>query len=80
MIIMKRIEILGTGCPKCKKSAEVVQKVIDEMGVEAEVKKVEDLNEITSRGVMTTPAVSVEGDVKISGKVPSEEDVRSWFE
>lgn len=77
---MKRIEILGTGCPKCKKSAEVVQKVIDEMGVEAEVKKVEDLNEITSRGVMTTPAVSVEGDVKISGKVPSEEDVRSWFE
>ncbi|MFW5786805.1 MAG: thioredoxin family protein [Halanaerobiales bacterium] len=77
---MKEIEILGTGCPKCKKSAEVVQKVIDEMGVEAEVKKVEDLNEITSRGVMTTPAVSVEGDVKISGKVPSEEDVRSWFE
>lgn len=76
---MKKIEILGTGCPKCQESTEIVKAVVEELGVDAEVKKVEEVDEIAKRGVLSTPAVAVDGDVKVTGKIPSEEEVRSWF-
>lgn len=77
---MKKIEVLGTGCVKCKKTAELIEKEIKKMGVDAEVVKVEDIDEIVSRGIMMTPAVIVDGEKKISGKIPSAREIKSWLE
>jgi len=71
-----KIEILGPGCPKCKKTAENAQKAVRELGIEADVVKVEKLNEIARYGVLITPALVVDGELKLSGKVPSVEDVK----
>jgi len=71
-----KIEILGTGCPKCKATEKVVRKVVEELGRDVEVVKVEDLQEIVNRGVMMTPAVVVDGDVKIVGHVPSTDEIK----
>jgi small redox-active disulfide protein 2 len=71
-----KIEILGTGCPKCKATEKNVRKAIEELGTHADVEKVEDMQEIINRGVMMTPAVVVDGDVKISGKVPSTDEIK----
>ena len=72
-----KIEILGTGCPKCKKTEKIVQEVVKETGSNAEVVKIEDLQQIINRGVMMTPAVVVDGDVKIVGHVPSKDEIRN---
>ena len=74
-----KIEILGTGCAKCKKTKEAIEKVLKENGKEAEVVKVEDFETILNYGVMITPAVVVDGEVKIAGKVPTEEDIKEWI-
>jgi small redox-active disulfide protein 2 len=73
---MKKIEILGTGCPKCKKLAEETQMAAYEMGLECNIVKVTDIREITAFGVMMTPALVVDGQVKVSGKVPSREEIK----
>lgn len=75
-----KIEIMGTGCPKCKKLNEEVQRAVKESGIEAEVVKVEDINEIMKRGVMLTPAVSVNGEVKSSGRIPGINEIKKWLE
>jgi small redox-active disulfide protein 2 len=74
-----KIEILGTGCPKCKATEKVVRKVVEELGKDIEVVKVEDLQEIVNRGVMMTPAVAVDGEVKIVGHVPSIDEIKKLF-
>ena len=71
-----KIEILGTGCPKCKATEKVVRKVVEELGKDVEVVKVEDLQEIVDRGVMMTPAIVVDGEVKIVGHIPSIDEVK----
>ena len=72
---MKKIQILGTGCPKCKKLAENVEAAAKELGIEFEIEKVTDINEIMKFGVMMTPALVVDGDVKVVGKVPSTDEI-----
>ena len=74
-----KIEILGTGCPKCKMLTELAEKAVKESGVQAEVVKVHDLEEIMNYGVMITPALVIDGVVKIAGKVPSKEDIIKWI-
>lgn len=74
-----KIEILGAGCSQCRKVAENAQQAIREIGIEADIVKVEKLNEIARYGVVMTPALVVNGEVKISGRVPSVEEVRSLF-
>ena len=74
-----RIEVLGTGCPKCRATVVNVQKAIAESGVAAEVVKVEDLTEIVSRGVMMTPALVIDGQVKVVGKVPTADEIKKWL-
>ena len=74
-----KIQILGTGCPKCKKVAEVAEKAVKELGVEAEVVKITDINEIMNFGVMMTPALAIDGDVKVSGKMPRLDEVKKWI-
>lgn len=71
-----KIEILGTGCPKCKATEKIVRQVVNELGKDVEVVKVEDLQQIVDRGVMMTPAVAVDGEVKIVGHVPSAEEIK----
>jgi small redox-active disulfide protein 2 len=73
---MKKLQILGVGCPKCRKTAEVVEEVANSLGIEYELEKVTDVNEITKFGVMMTPAFAVDGEVKVVGKVPSAEEVK----
>lgn len=74
-----KIEILGTGCAKCNKTKGVVEKAVSQSGVEAEIVKVEDFDKIIAYGVMITPAVVVDGEVKIAGKVPGVDDVVKWI-
>jgi small redox-active disulfide protein 2 len=71
-----KIQILGTGCPKCEKTTKVVKEVVEELGLEAEIEKVTDLNEIMTFNVMSTPAVVIDGQVKIAGRVPSARALR----
>lgn len=70
-----KIEILGTGCPKCRRTVEVVRQAVAQAGVDATIHKVEDMREIMKFRVMATPAVAVDGQVRISGKVPSVEEI-----
>ena len=72
-----KVEILGTGCPKCKKLYENTQAAVKELGRDdVEVVKIEDIGEITARGVMMTPALSVDGQVKSVGKVIGPNDIK----
>jgi small redox-active disulfide protein 2 len=71
-----KIEVLGTGCPKCRKTYENAEKAIKETGVEAELVKVYDSIEIAKRGVFETPALAIDGAVKIAGRVPSVEEIK----
>ncbi len=75
-----KIEILGTGCPKCKKTKELTQEVIKELGISADIMEVKDINQIIDYGVMVTPALVIEGEIKVAGKVPSKEEIRKWIE
>lgn len=76
---MVKIQVLGTGCPKCKKMAEVAESAAVEMGMEFELEKVTDLNQIMSFGVMMTPALVVNGEVKVAGKVPSKSQMTEYI-
>ncbi len=71
-----KIEILGTGCSKCQQTEKIVRRAVEETGVTVDIMKIEDLQDIIDRGVMMTPAVVVDGDVKIMGHVPSVEEVK----
>lgn len=77
---MKKIQILGTGCPKCKKLAENAEAAIKNLGVECEIEKVTKINEIMKFGVMMTPALAVDGEVKVVGKVASPDEIKGMLE
>jgi len=74
-----KIEILGTGCPKCKAATANAEAAAAQLGVAAEIVKVQDLAEIASRGVMMTPAVAIDGEIKAVGKVPTVDEIKSWL-
>jgi small redox-active disulfide protein 2 len=74
-----KIEILGTGCAKCQQLEEMVQSLVVEAGIEAEISKVQDISKILSYGVLTTPGLVINGDVKAAGKIPSAEQIKSWL-
>ncbi len=71
----KIIKILGTGCPKCKTTTAIVQEVIKENNIEAQVVKVEDIMEIMKYDVLSTPAVVIDEVIAIKGRVPSKEEL-----
>jgi small redox-active disulfide protein 2 len=73
---MRKLQILGTGCPKCRKLAESAESAAKALGIEYEIEKITDINEIMAFGVMMTPALAVDGEVKVVGKVPSAEEIR----
>jgi small redox-active disulfide protein 2 len=74
---MIKIQILGTGCPKCKKLAENAESAAKDLGIEYELDKVTQINDIMAMGVMMTPALAIDGQVKVTGKVLSIEDIRA---
>lgn len=76
---MQKLQILGTGCPKCRKLAENVEAAARELGIEYELVKVTDINEIMGFGAMMTPALAVDGEVKVAGKVPSVEEIKNML-
>ena len=76
---MKKIQILGTGCPKCRQLAENAEAAAKTLGIEYELEKVTDINDITKFGVMLTPGLAVDGEVKLSGKVASPEDIMAML-
>jgi len=74
---MKLIQVLGTGCAKCTKLKENAEQAVEELGVEAMIEKVEDINVITGFGVMMTPALVIDGEVKLVGKLASPDEIKA---
>jgi len=74
-----KIEVLGSGCAKCKKLYEAAEKAVKECGVKAELIKVEDMEKILGYGVMSTPALVIDGMVKSSGRLPSPSEISGWI-
>ena len=76
---MMKIEILGMGCPKCKKLYENAQAAAKELNVQAEVVKVEDIQKIMDYGLMSTPAIAIDGEVKAAGRIPAPDEIKKWI-
>ena len=74
---MVKLQILGTGCPKCRKLAENVEAAAKSLGIEYMIEKVTDINDIMKFGVMITPALAIDGEVKVSGRVPDIETIKA---
>jgi len=77
---MKLLQILGPGCPKCKKLAENAEAAVKELGIEHRLEKITDITKILDFGVMVTPALVVDGEVKVAGKVPSPEEIKQMLQ
>ena len=76
---MKKIQILGTGCPKCKLLTANAEQAVKELGLEAVVEKVDKIQDIMKFGVMITPALAVDGQVKSAGKVLRADDIKKFL-
>lgn len=74
-----KIQICGPGCANCKKAEQIVADAVAAMGVAAQIEKVTDFQEMAKLGVLSTPAVVVDGTIKCVGKVPSKDDVTRWL-
>ncbi len=76
---MKHIQVLGTGCASCKTTVEMIRKMADELAVEIQLEKVEDIADIAAAGVMSTPGVIVDGKIVHAGGMPSRSAVHGWL-
>ncbi len=74
-----KIEILGTGCSKCKKLTQLAQETVNELGISAEVVKVENIDDIMNYGVMITPAIAIDEEIKAAGRIPSKDEIKKWI-
>ncbi len=74
-----RIEVFGTGCAKCKRLEKNVNEALAKAGIKAEVLKIEDIDDMIERGIMVTPALAIDGDLKLMGKVPSVDELIGMF-
>jgi small redox-active disulfide protein 2 len=76
---MKKIEILGMGCQRCNLLASRAKEAVEDLGIEAELVKVQNIEAIARHGVLATPALVVNGVVKVAGKVPKVEEIKEWI-
>jgi small redox-active disulfide protein 2 len=74
-----KIEILGSGCQKCIKTMENVKEAVKKSGIQAEVVKVTKINDIMNYGVMVTPALVIDGNVKVAGRIPTTDEIQKWI-
>ena len=78
---MKNVKILGTGCPKCQQTTAIVEKAVQELGLsDVSIEKVEDIMKIMEYNVMSTPAVVIDDEIKIKGRVPSLEELKKLLQ
>jgi small redox-active disulfide protein 2 len=75
-----KIQILGTGCPKCKKLAENAEAAVKQLGIDAQIEKVTDINQIMNFGVMMTPALAIDGKVKSAGKTLTVDEIKNFIQ
>jgi small redox-active disulfide protein 2 len=73
------IKVLGPGCPKCEQTAKLAMEVVAETGVDADVVKITDFQEIAKTGVFSTPGVVIDGEVKCTGRAPSRDELKAWI-
>ncbi len=73
---MTKVQVLGTGCAKCEKLAENAAAAIEQLSLDAQIEKVTDINDIINFGVMATPALAVDGEVKVVGKVATTDEIK----
>ncbi len=73
---MKKLQVLGTGCAKCRMLTDHAEQAAKELGLEYTLEKVTDINDIVAFGVMATPALVVDGEIKVSGRVPTVESLK----
>jgi len=74
-----KIEIFGPGCAKCEKTTQEVEKVVRQLGIDATVEHVADLDSMVNRGVLFTPAVFIDGEKKVEGRVPKTSEIEKWL-
>ena len=74
---MRKLQILGTGCPKCKQLSEAAEQAARDSGIDYEIEKVTDVTEIVKFGVMMTPALAVDGEVRVAGRIPGTDEIRA---
>jgi small redox-active disulfide protein 2 len=77
--VVRKIKVLGAGCQKCNKLADLALEAAKSTGVEFEIEKVTDINEIVAFGVMVTPALVVDGEVKVTGRVPTVQEIKAML-
>jgi len=77
---MKKLQVLGPGCPKCEQLAKQTEEAAKALGVDYELEKIKDLNQMMAMGVFMTPALVVNGEVKVVGKVPSLDEIKKMIE
>jgi len=77
---MKLVQVLGTGCAKCEKLKKNAEEAAQQAGVEATIEKVTDINVITGFGVMMTPALAIDGEVKLVGRVASPDEIQKLLQ
>lgn len=75
-----KIQVMGPGCAKCAQTEKIVREAVAEAGVDAEIVKVKDFAEIAALGVFSTPAVAIDGVVKVVGRVPDKSEVIGWLD
>ena len=76
---MIKIEVLGTGCMKCKRLETNVRKAVEELGIKTEIKKIEDIGKIMEYGIMMTPGLIINGETKAVGRVPNVEEIKGML-
>jgi small redox-active disulfide protein 2 len=76
---MKKLTVLGPGCPNCRKLAQNTEEAAKALGIEYEIVKVTDIDAILDAGVMTTPALVVDGEVKVAGRVPTPDEIKTML-
>lgn len=70
------IKVLGAGCAKCSAAYQLIKRIIEKYGIDAQLSKVEDIVEILNAGILSTPAIMIDGAVKIKGRIPSEKEIK----
>lgn len=76
---MKTIQVFGPGCARCKQTEQLVRNALKDLGLEAEVVKVSDYQAMAAAGVIATPAVAIDGAIKVSGRIPTLAEIKGWL-
>ncbi len=77
---MKKIQVYGTGCPNCQKLYDMAKQAVEELGLNIEIEKIEDLNAMLAAGVMRTPGLAFDGRLILQGKIPNLPTLKSWIQ